>query len=215
MSTDSSQNTDTPLTNTSPPSEDSQTPFAVGKKTNRFGQKLQYLITKKKIIMPLTALVTMLCIAPINVPFIDLVQSYSQLNAFNIILGTTLLFLAVSVAWTIIQSFRIQEHKITKREHNEVLNEVFGHLPDDELIYTIIIDRSNGERLCFDLQTLRGEVDKNLSISGKNVVKGHYGSEWLCATSKNRIAVPMLFTALVFGNIAFPLGSVDIYFNQR
>lgn len=174
-------------------------------KTNRFWQKVKYLMAKKKIIMPFTALVTMLSVASTTKPLIELVNIHNRINAFNILGGVVLASLALFGCWSLIQSFRTKEHKITKRKHSEVLAEVLEKLPNDKLIKYIMIDRSNGTRSYFQLQTLESETDKSFSISGGKIVKGHFMSDWLCAVSNRRMAVPVLFTALVFGNITLLL----------
>ncbi|HCE59586.1 MAG TPA: hypothetical protein DEQ74_02015 [Wolbachia sp.] len=174
-------------------------------KTNRFWQKVKYLMTKKKIIMPFTALITMLSVASMTKPLIELVNMHNGINAFNILGGVVLASLALFGCWALIQSFRTKEHKITERDHSKVLAEVLEKLPNDKLIKYIMIDRSNGTRSYFQLQTLESETDKSFSISGGKIVKGHFMSDWLCAVSNRRMAVPVLFTALVFGNITLLL----------
>lgn len=186
---------------------DSSSDLLIGsdEKTNRFWQKVKYLMTKKKIIMPFTALATMLSVASMTKPLIELVNMHNGINAFNILGGVVLASLALFGCWALIQSFRTKEHKITKRDHSEVLAEVLEKLPKDKLIKYIMIDRSNGTRSYFQLQTLESENDKSFSISGGKIVKGHFMSDWLCAVSNRRMAVPVLFTALVFGNITLLL----------
>ncbi|VVC31003.1 Hypothetical protein CINCED_3A007201, partial [Cinara cedri] len=174
-------------------------------KTNRFWQKVKYLLAKKKIIMPFTALVTMLGVASTTKPLIEVINMNNGINAFNIIGGVVLASLALFGCWALIQSFRTKEHKITKRQHSEVLAEVVEKLPKDKLIKYIMIDRSNGTRSYFQLQTLESEIDKSFSIPGRKIVKGHFMSDWLCAISNRRMAAPVLFTALVFGNITLLL----------
>ncbi|VVC46223.1 Hypothetical protein CINCED_3A022359 [Cinara cedri] len=186
---------------------DSSSDLLIGsdEKTNRFWQKVKYLMAKKKIIMPFTALVTMLSVASTTKPLIELVNMHNGINAFNILGGVVLASLALFGCWALIQSFRTKEHKITERDHSKVLAEVLEKLPNDKLIKYIMIDRSNGTRSYFQLQTLESETDKSFSISGGKIVKGHFISDWLCAVSNRRMAVPVLFTALVFGNITLLL----------
>lgn len=176
--------------------------------TNRFWQKVKYLMAKKKIIMPFTALATMLSVAYMTKPLIELVNMHDRINAFNILGGVILASLALFGCWALIQSLRTQEHKITERDHSKILAEVLEKLPNDKLIKYIMIDRSNGTRFYFQLQTLKSETDKSFSIPGGKVVKGHFMSDWLCAISNRRMAVPVLFTALVFGNITLLLTQV-------
>lgn len=183
-------------------------------KTDRFLQKFKDLMVKKKITMPFTALVTMLCVAFMNKPIIELIKGYGQLNAFNILAGVMLVSLALFGCWTIIQSFRTDEHKVTERNHSKVLSAVLVNLLNDKLIKYIMINRSNGERLYVELRTLQTECKGSSSISGKKIVKGHFASEFLCAISNRRIAVPMLFTALMFGGITLPLIHPGLNFAQ-
>ncbi|MDN5247746.1 MAG: hypothetical protein QWI36_01220 [Wolbachia endosymbiont of Tyrophagus putrescentiae] len=182
--------------------------YAAGSSTNRFWQKFKYLLEKKKVTVPFTALVTMLCVAYVTKPstkFIELMMVNNGLNALTILGGAMLAFFALSLCWTLIQSTIMKEHKITKRDLEPVLNEVKNNLPDNEIIQYITVDQSNGKRSYFELHTLQAPVDKITIIDGKDKIKGYFLSDSLTAIFKNRIAVPILLTAVVFGNIAFPL----------
>ncbi|WP_250147239.1 hypothetical protein [Wolbachia endosymbiont of Rhagoletis cerasi] len=96
------------------------------KKTNRFLQKVKYTMQKKKVTMPFVGLVTACCITAIvlAVKQREFIGFIGSVNPVTIFVGVLASCLALGIMWEFMQAVRTKEHKITKRDTQEVLEPV-------------------------------------------------------------------------------------------
>ncbi|WP_410543048.1 hypothetical protein [Wolbachia endosymbiont of Tetranychus urticae] len=177
------------------------------KKTNRFLQKVKYTMQKKKVTMPFVGLITACCITSIVLAakqreFIGFIGSINPVTIFGGVLASCLV---LGITWELMQAVRTKEHKITKRDTQEVLGEILDTLKQDEkCIKSLVLKYSNGNRVYFTFHSLPEKAKSN-----SNIVE--LTGQPICYKSKvnslinDRIWLPILGTVLITGNITFPL----------
>ncbi|WP_264337622.1 hypothetical protein [Wolbachia endosymbiont (group B) of Dolichovespula media] len=122
------------------------------KKTNRFLQKVKYTMQKKKVTMPFVGLVTACCITSIVLAvkqreFIGFIGSINPVTIFGGVLASCL---ALGIMWELMQAVRTKEHKITKRDTQEVLDEISNTLSKDKkCIKSLVLKYSNGSLIAY------------------------------------------------------------------
>ncbi|MFL3877112.1 hypothetical protein [Wolbachia endosymbiont of Trichogramma kaykai] len=177
------------------------------KKTNRLLQKVKYTMQKKKVTMPFVGLVAACCITSIVLAvkkreFIGFIGSINPVTIFVGVLASCLVF---GIIWELMQAVRTKEHKITKRDTQEVLDEILGTLKKDEkCIKSLVLKYSNGNRVYFTFHSLpeKAKSDPNIvELTGQPVC---YKSK-VNSLINDRIWLPILGTVLITGNITFPL----------
>ncbi|MFP3025638.1 MAG: hypothetical protein ACEY3L_05120, partial [Wolbachia sp.] len=177
------------------------------KKTNRFLQKVKYTMQKKKVTMPFVGLVTACCITSIVLAvkqreFIGFIGSINPVTIFGGVLASCL---ALGIMWELMQAVRTKEHKITKRDTQEVLDEISNTLSKDKkCIKSLVLKYSNGNRVYFTFHSLPEEAKsdpKIVKLTGQPI---YYKSK-VNSLINNRIWLPILGTVLITGNITFPL----------
>ncbi|MDR2609757.1 MAG: hypothetical protein LBC06_04170 [Rickettsiales bacterium] len=191
---------------TPPPSYASTDDSQTSKKTNRFLQKVKYVMQKKKVIVPFVGLATMCCTMAIALSvqqrgFIELVSSVNPVTIFGGVLASCLV---LGIVWELMQAVRTKEHKIKKRNTQEVLDEILDTLPKDKCIKSLILKYSNGNRVYFTFHSLPGQEKNNVSIVeliGRPIC---YKSK-VNSLINDRLWLPILGTVLIAGNITFPL----------
>ncbi|MFV1010714.1 hypothetical protein JR053_00085 [Wolbachia endosymbiont of Nasonia vitripennis] len=204
-----SQHSDTP--STSPPSykKDGSENSLLGdnKKTNRFLQKVKYTMQKKKVTMPFVGLITACCITSIVLAvkqreFIGFIGSVNPVTIFGVVLASCLV---LGITWELMQAVRTKEHKITKRDTQEVLGEILDTLKQDEkCIKSLVLKYSNGNRVYFTFHSLPEKAKSNSNIVELTGQPIYYKSK-VNSLINDRIWLPILGTVLITGNITFPL----------
>lgn len=196
---------------TPPPSyeTDGSEKFLLGdnKKTNRFLQKVKYTMQKKKVTMPFVGLVTACCITAIVLAvkqreFIGFIGSVNPVTIFGVVLASCLV---LGITWELMQAVRTKEHKITKRDTQEVLGEILDTLKQDEkCINSLVLKYSNGNRVYFTFHSLPEKAKSNSNIVELTGQPIYYKSK-VNSLINDRIWLPILGTVLITGNITFPL----------
>lgn len=177
------------------------------KKTNRFLQKVKYTMQKKKVTMPFVGLVTACCITAIVLAvkqreFIGFIGSVNPVTIFGVVLASCLV---LGITWELMQAVRTKEHKITKRDTQEVLDEISGTLKKDEkCIKSLVLKYSNGNRVYFTFHSLPEKAKSNSNIVELTGQPIYYKSK-VNSLINDRIWLPILGTVLMTGNITFPL----------
>ncbi|NUX01157.1 hypothetical protein GO685_01285 [Wolbachia endosymbiont of Madathamugadia hiepei] len=177
-----------------------------GKKTNRFLQKVKYVMQKKKVTIPLAGLVTTCCITAIalSVQQIGFIGFISSVNPVTIFGGVLASCLVLGIMWELIQAVRTEEHKIKERDTQKVLDEILDTLPKDKCIKSLVLKYSNGNRVYFTFHPLQGQ-EKNsakiVELIGRPIC---YKSK-VNSLVNDRLWLPILSTVLITGSITFPL----------
>ncbi|WP_264704265.1 hypothetical protein [Wolbachia endosymbiont (group B) of Apotomis betuletana] len=177
------------------------------KKTNRFLQKVKYTMQKKKVTMPFVGLITACCITSIVLAvkqreFIGFIGSINPVTIFGGVLASCL---ALGIMWEFMQAVRTKEHKITKRDTQEVLDEISNTLSkDEECIKSLVLKYSNGNRVYFTFHSLPEKAKSNPNIVELTGQPIYYKSK-VNSLINDRIWLPILGTVLITGNITFPL----------
>ncbi|WP_265025329.1 hypothetical protein [Wolbachia endosymbiont (group B) of Pammene fasciana] len=177
------------------------------KKTNRFLQKVKYTMQKKKVTMPFVGLVTACCITAIVLAvkqreFIGFIGSVNPVTIFGVVLASCLV---LGITWELMQAVRTKEHKITKRDTQEVLGEILDTLKQDEkCIKSLVLKYSNGNRVYFTFHSLPEKAKSNSNIVELTGQPIYYKSK-VNSLINDRIWLPILGTVLITGNITFPL----------
>lgn len=177
------------------------------KKTNRFLQKVKYTMQKKKVTMPFVGLVTACCITSIvlAVKQREFIGFIGSINPVTIFVGVLASCLALGIMWELMQAVRTKEHKITKRDTQEVLDEISNTLSKDKkCIKSLVLKYSNGNRVYFTFHSLPEEAKsdpKIVELTGQPI---YYKSK-VNSLINDRIWLPILGTVLITGNITFPL----------
>ncbi|MGL9717145.1 MAG: hypothetical protein ACR5K9_00245 [Wolbachia sp.] len=186
---------------------DSTTPLiSASKKTNRFLQKVKYVMQKKKVIMPFAGLVTACCTMAIALSvqqkgFVGFIGSVNPVTIFGGVLASCLV---LGIMWELIQAVRTEEHKITKRDTQKVLDEILDTLPEDKCIKSLILKYSNGNRVYFTFHSLQGQEKNNASVVELIGQPICYKSR-VNSLINDRLWLPILGTVLITGSITFPL----------
>ena len=189
------------------------------KKTNRYFEKFKYLMTKKRVLLPFTALITMSTVVFLRAIYLEkpiqfalnLFNAHQRINAFNIIGGAACIFLVFSVFLELIQSIRVKEHKITERAHKDVLNEVLNKITKDRNtpninlknlkdVKYIMVEQSNGTRSYFYSDRIKAPVKESCIIDMTHMLTSRL-KNFFVAIGNRRKLVPTAFTALVFMNV--------------
>ncbi|OCA05686.1 hypothetical protein [Wolbachia endosymbiont of Trichogramma pretiosum] len=177
------------------------------KKTNRFLQKVKYTMQKKKVTMPFVGLIAACCITSTILAvnereFIGFIGSINPVTIFVGVLASCLVF---GIIWEFMQAVRTKEHKITKRDTQEVLDEILGTLKKDEkCIKSLVLKYSNGNRVYFTFHSLPEKAKSNPNIVEFTGQPIYYKSK-VNSLINDRIWLPILGTVLITGNITFPL----------
>ncbi|WP_264374973.1 MULTISPECIES: hypothetical protein [unclassified Wolbachia] len=177
------------------------------KKTNRFLQKVKYTMQKKKVTMPFVGLITACCITSIvlAVKQREFIGFIGSINPVTIFVGVLASCLALGIMWEFMQAVRTKEHKITKRDTQEVLDEISNTLSKDKkCIKSLVLKYSNGNRVYFTFHSLPEEAKsdpKIVELTGQPI---YYKSK-VNSLINDRIWLPILGTVLITGNITFPL----------
>lgn len=177
------------------------------KKTNRFLQKVKYTMQKKKVTMPFVGLVAACCITAIVLAvkqreFIGFIGSVNPVTIFGGVLASCLV---LGITWELMQAVRTKEHKITKRDTQEVLGEILDTLKQDEkCIKSLVLKYSNGNRVYFTFHSLPEKAKSNPNIVELTGQPIYYKSK-VNSLINDRIWLPILGTVLITGNITFPL----------
>ena len=177
------------------------------KKTNRFLQKVKYTMQKKKVTMPFVGLITACCITSIVLAvkqreFIGFIGSINPVTIFGGVLASCLV---LGITWELMQAVRTKEHKITKRDTQEVLGEILDTLKQDEkCIKSLVLKYSNGNRVYFTFHSLPEKAKSNSNIVELTGQPIYYKSK-VNSLINDRIWLPILGTVLITGNITFPL----------
>ncbi|BET32826.1 MULTISPECIES: hypothetical protein [Wolbachia] len=177
------------------------------KKTNRFLQKVKYTMQKKKVTMPFVGLVTACCITAIvlAVKQREFIGFIGSINPVTIFVGVLASCLALGIMWEFMQAVRTKEHKITKRDTQEVLDEISNTLSkDEECIKSLVLKYSNGNRVYFTFHSLPEKAKSNPNIVELTGQPIYYKSK-VNSLINDRIWLPILGTVLITGNITFPL----------
>ncbi|UIP93171.1 hypothetical protein JSQ73_002355 [Wolbachia endosymbiont of Anopheles demeilloni] len=177
------------------------------KKTNRFLQKVKYTMQKKKVTMPFVGLITACCITSIvlAVKQREFIGFIGSINPVTIFVGLLASCLALGIMWELMQAVRTKEHKITKRDTQEVLDEISNTLSkDEECIKSLVLKHSNGNRVYFTFHSLPEEAKNNPNIVELTRQPIYYKSK-VNSLINYRIWLPILGTVLITGNITFPL----------
>ncbi|WP_438456646.1 hypothetical protein [Wolbachia endosymbiont of Kerria lacca] len=177
------------------------------KKTNRFLQKVKYTMQKKKVTMPFVGLVTACCITAIvlAVKQREFIGFIGSVNPVTIFVGVLASCLALGIMWEFMQAVRTKEHKITKRDTQEVLDEISNTLSkDEECIKSLVLKYSNGNRVYFTFHSLPEKAKSNPNIVELTGQPIYYKSK-VNSLINDRIWLPILGTVLITGNITFPL----------
>ncbi|WGJ62540.1 hypothetical protein [Wolbachia endosymbiont of Frankliniella intonsa] len=177
------------------------------KKTNRFLQKVKYTMQKKKVTMPFVGLVTACCITAIvlAVKEREFIGFIGSINPVTIFVGVLASCLALGIMWEFMQAVRTKEHKITKRDTQEVLDEISNTLSkDEECIKSLVLKYSNGNRVYFTFHSLPEKAKSNPNIVELTGQPIYYKSK-VNSLINDRICLPILGTVLITGNITFPL----------
>lgn len=177
------------------------------KKTNRFLQKVKYTMQKKKVTMPFVGLITACCITSIvlAVKQREFIGFIGSINPVTIFVGVLASCLALGIMWEFMQAVRTKEHKITKRDTQEVLDEISNTLSkDEECIKSLVLKYSNGNRVYFTFHSLPEKAKSNPNIVELTGQPIYYKSK-VNSLINDRIWLPILGTVLITGNITFPL----------
>lgn len=177
------------------------------KKTNRFLQKVKYTMQKKKVTMPFVGLITACCITAIvlAVKQREFIGFIGSINPVTIFVGVLASCLALGIMWEFMQAVRTKEHKITKRDTQEVLDEISNTLSkDEECIKSLVLKYSNGNRVYFTFHSLPEKAKSNPNIVELTGQPIYYKSK-VNSLINDRIWLPILGTVLITGNITFPL----------
>ncbi len=177
------------------------------KKTNRFLQKVKYTMQKKKVTMPFVGLVTACCITAIvlAVKQREFIGFIGSINPVTIFVGVLASCLALGIMWEFMQAVRTKEHKITKRDTQEVLDEISNTLSkDEECIKSLVLKYSNGNRVYFTFHSLPEKAKSNPNIVELTGQPIYYKSK-VNSLINDRIWLPILGTVLITGHITFPL----------
>lgn len=177
------------------------------KKTNRFLQKVKYTMQKKKVTMPFVGLITACCITSIvlAVKQREFIGFIGSINPVTIFVGVLASCLALGIMWELMQAVRTKEHKITKRDTQEVLDEISNTLSkDEECIKSLVLKYSNGNRVYFTFHSLPEKAKSNSNIVELTGQPIYYKSK-VNSLINDRIWLPILGTVLITGNITFPL----------
>lgn len=177
------------------------------KKTNRFLQKVKYTMQKKKVTMPFVGLITACCITSIvlAVKQREFIGFIGSINPVTIFVGVLASCLALGIMWELMQAVRTKEHKITKRDTQEVLDEISNTLSkDEECIKSLVLKYSNGNRVYFTFHSLSEKAKSNSNIVELTGQPIYYKSK-VNSLINDRIWLPILGTVLITGNITFPL----------
>lgn len=174
------------------------------KKTNRFLQKVKYTIQKKKVTMPFVGLITACCITSIVLAvkqreFIGFISSVNPVTIFGGVLASCLV---LGITWELMQTVRTKEHKITKRDTKEALDDILVTLKKDkECIKSLVLKYSNGNRVYFTFHSLPEKAKSIVQLTGQPI---YYKSK-VNSLINDRLWLPILGTVLITGNITFPL----------
>ncbi|WP_374699468.1 hypothetical protein [Wolbachia endosymbiont (group A) of Limnophora tigrina] len=177
------------------------------KKTNRFLQKVKYTMQKKKVTMPFVGLITACCITSIvlAVKQREFIGFIGSINPVTIFVGVLASCLVLGITWELMQAVRTKEHKITKRDTQEVLGEILDTLKQDEkCIKSLVLKYSNGNRVYFTFHSLPEKAKSNSNIVELTGQPIYYKSK-VNSLINDRIWLPILGTVLITGNITFPL----------
>ncbi|WP_264378019.1 hypothetical protein [Wolbachia endosymbiont (group B) of Philonthus cognatus] len=177
------------------------------KKTNRFLQKVKYTMQKKKVTMPFVGLITACCITSIvlAVKQREFIGFIGSINPVTIFVGVLASCLALGIMWEFMQAVRTKEHKITKRDTQEVLDEISNTLSKDKkCIKSLVLKYSNGNRVYFTFHSLPEEAKSDPNIVELTGQPIYYKSK-VNSLINDRIWLPILGTVLITGNITFPL----------
>lgn len=162
---------------------------------------------KKKVTMPFVGLITACCITSIvlAVKQREFIGFIGSINPVTIFVGVLASCLALGIMWEFMQAVRTKEHKITKRDTQEVLDEISNTLSkDEECIKSLVLKYSNGNRVYFTFHSLPEKAKSNPNIVELTGQPIYYKSK-VNSLINDRIWLPILGTVLITGNITFPL----------